>query len=275
MGTLFLVGTPIGNLEDISLRALRVLRQVPLIAAEDTRVTGRLLARYNIETPLVSFHEYSDSSKLESLLAHLRSSDLALVSDAGMPGLSDPGYNIIRAAIGLGVPVIPVPGPSALVSALVVSGQPTDGFVYLGFLPRRATARRQLLTDVSSEKRTLVAFEAPHRLINALEDIARILGERPVAVARELTKLHEEVQRGTPAELLSHFAEHPPRGEITLVIGGMVGEEAWDDSRVEAALAERLAAGYSPAAAAKAVARLSGRSRRELYQQITKDPAQN
>ncbi len=275
MGTLYLVGTPIGNLEDVSLRALRVLREVPLIAAEDTRVTGRLLARHQIETALVSYHEHSKLSKLESLLAHLQSADLALVSDAGMPGLSDPGYELIRAAIEQGVPVVPVPGPSALINALVVSGLPTDGFVYLGFLPRRPTARRQLLAEVRDEKRTLIAFEAPHRLVDTLRDIERTLGDRPLAVARELTKLHEEVRRGKPAELLDHFAENPPRGEITMVIGGKAGQEPWDDARLAAALAQRVAAGDSPTAAAKTIARLSGRSRREVYQLAIKDPARD
>jgi 16S rRNA (cytidine1402-2'-O)-methyltransferase len=275
MGTLYLVGTPIGNLEDISLRALRVLREVPLIAAEDTRVTARLLARHKIETPLTSYHEHSRLSKLESLLAHLQSADLAVVSDAGMPGLSDPGYELIRAAIEQEVPVVPIPGPSALINALVVSGLPTDGFVYLGFLPRRAAARRRQLAEIRDETRTLVAFEAPHRLVDTLKDIQRTLGERPLAVARELTKLHEEVRRGKPAELLAHFAENPPRGEITLVIGGKTEQEPWDDARVTAALAERVAAGDSPAAAAKKIARLSGRSRREIYHLAIKDPAQD
>lgn len=275
MGTLYLVGTPIGNLEDISLRALRVLREVPLIAAEDTRVTARLLARHKIETPLTSYHEHSRLSKLESLLAHLQSADLAVVSDAGMPGLSDPGYELIRAAIEQEVPVVPIPGPSALINALVVSGLPTDGFVYLGFLPRRAAARRRQLAEIRDETRTLVAFEAPHRLVDTLKDIQRTLGERPLAVARELTKLHEEVRRGKPAELLAHFAENPPRGEITLVIGGKTEQEPWDDARVTAALAERVAAGDSPAAAAKKIAQLSGRSRREIYHLAIKDPAQD
>jgi 16S rRNA (cytidine1402-2'-O)-methyltransferase len=275
MGTLYLVGTPIGNLEDISLRALRVLREVPLIAAEDTRVTARLLARHKIETPLTSYHEHSRLSKLESLLAHLQSADLAVVSDAGMPGLSDPGYELIRAAIEQEVPVVPIPGPSALINALVVSGLPTDGFVYLGFLPRRAAARRRQLAEIRDETRTLVAFEAPHRLVDTLKDIQRTLGERPLAVARELTKLHEEVRRGKPAELLAHFAENPPRGEITLVIGGKTEQEPWDDARVTAALAERVAAGDSPAAAAKKIAQLSGRLRREIYHLAIKDPAQD
>jgi 16S rRNA (cytidine1402-2'-O)-methyltransferase len=275
MGTLYLVGTPIGNLEDISLRALRVLREAPLIAAEDTRISGRLLARYEIQTALTSYHEHNKLDKLETLLAHLEENDLALVSDAGMPGLSDPGYELVRAAIEHGIPVVPIPGPSAVVSALIVSGLPTDRFIYLGFLPRRPAARRQLLQDISQERRTLVAFESPHRLVATLTEIERTLGERPVVVARELTKLHEEVLRGKPAELLHHFAERTPKGEITLVIGGEQGKECWDDEKVTAAIAERMASGESPVVAAKALAKLSGRSRREIYRLAIKDPAQD
>ena len=274
MGTLYLVGTPIGNLEDISLRALRILREAPLIAAEDTRVTGRLLARHEIRTPLTSYHEHNKLDKLGSLLAHLDGNDLALVSDAGMPGLSDPGFELVRAAIKRGVTVVPIPGPSAVINALVVSGLPTDSFLYLGFLPRRPAARRQLLQDIALERRTLVAFESPHRLINTIEDIQRMLGERPVVVARELTKLHEEIVRGVPAELLRHFTEKRPRGEITLVIGGNE-PTPWDDARVAAAITAKLASGESPAAAARAVAKLSGRPRRGLYQLAIKDPAQD
>jgi 16S rRNA (cytidine1402-2'-O)-methyltransferase len=274
MGTLYLVGTPIGNLQDITLRALRTLREVSLIAAEDTRLTGRLLARYEIQTPLVSYHEHNKLEKLEVLLAHLEGEDLALVSDAGMPGLSDPGFELVRAAITRGVTVVPIPGPSAVVSALVVSGLPTDRFIYLGFLPRRPTARRQLLQDLAQERQTLVAFESPHRLLDALKDIEGIMGERPVVVARELTKLHEEIVRGKPADLLDHFTEHRPRGEITLVIGGSELPR-WDDEQVATAIARELASGSSPAAAAKAIAKLSGRSRRELYKLATKDLAQD
>lgn len=274
MGTLYLVGTPIGNLEDISLRALRVLREVPLIAAEDTRVTARLLARYEIQTPLVSYHEHSGQKRLSGLLTHLEGGDLALVSDAGMPGLSDPGYKVVRAAIDLGFPIVPVAGPSAAVTALVVSGLPTDSYLYLGFLPRRAAARRQLLLQVAGERHTLVAFESPHRLLETLAQIQGTLGERPMAVARELTKMHEEVLRGTPAELLLRFSEQPPRGEVTLVIGGATDQE-WTDAQVSEALRRRLQAGDSPAEAAKMVAKLSGRPRREIYELATKDLARD
>jgi 16S rRNA (cytidine1402-2'-O)-methyltransferase len=274
MGTLYLVGTPIGNLEDISLRALRILREIPLIAAEDTRVTSRILKRYKIETPLTSYHEHNKLDKLSELLTHLENKDLALVSDAGMPGLSDPGFELVQAAAELGIQVVPIPGPSAVISALVVSGLPTDRFIYLGFLPRRPTARRQILQEVAQQRETLVAYESPHRLLDALKDIERTMGERPLAVARELTKLHEEIVRGKPAELLQHFSERRPRGEITLVIGGSVPPE-WDDERVATALAHELASGASPSAAARVVAKRSGRPRRELYQQAIKDLAQS
>ncbi len=272
MGTLYLVGTPIGNLEDISLRALRTLREVPLVAAEDTRRTGRLLAHYEIRTPLTSYHEHSTQKKLGALLTHLESSDLALVSDAGMPGLSDPGFELIREAIARGYPIVPIPGPSAIVNALVISGLPTAGFVYLGFLPRHRATRRKLLESVARERRTLVAYESPRRLVKTLEDIQSALGERALAVARELTKLHEQVLRGTPAELLRHFRRHGVKGEITLVVGGATDQESrlWGENEVSTAVAERLAAGEGPAAAAKAIAELSGHPRRDVYQLAVK-----
>ena len=265
MGTLYVVGTPIGNLEDISLRALRILRQVDLIAAEDTRTTRKLLARYGIETPLTSYHEHNKLTKLDYLLKTLREKDVALVSEAGMPGLSDPGYELIRAAIERGIPVVPVPGPSALVTALVVSGLPTDSFVYLGFLPRRREERRRLLELVARERRTLVAFEAPHRLLATLADLKEVLGDRRIAIARELTKVHEEVWRGTTGEALARFEEAPPRGEFTLVIEG-AKEARWDEERVRQALRRMLREGVGTREAVKAVAELAGWPKREVYE---------
>jgi len=223
MAILYVVATPIGNLEDISLRALRVLREVKLIAAEDTRKTRRLLNAYNIETPLTSYHEHSKRAKLDYLLSYLEKEDLALVSEAGMPGLSDPGYDLIVAAIERGISVVSVPGPSAVITALVVSGLPTDQFVYVGFLPRRKGQRQRLLSSISDEARTIVAFEAPHRVREALTDIEEILGDRRVSVCRELTKVHEEVFRGRMSQAREHFAE--PRGEFSLVIEGKT--RAW------------------------------------------------
>ncbi|HIC92787.1 MAG TPA: 16S rRNA (cytidine(1402)-2'-O)-methyltransferase [Anaerolineae bacterium] len=264
MGTLYVVGTPIGNLEDISLRALRILREVSLIAAEDTRTTRKLLARYGIETPLTSYHEHNKLTKLDYLLETLRQKDVALVSEAGMPGLSDPGYELIRAAIERGIPVVPIPGPSALVAALVVSGLPTDSFVHLGFLPRRREERRRLLESVAREGRTLVAFEAPHRLLASLADLKEVLGDRRIAIARELTKVHEEVWRGTIGQALARFEEAPPRGEFTLVIEG-AKEERWDEGRVRRALRRMLGEGVGTREAVKAVAELAGWPKREVY----------
>jgi 16S rRNA (cytidine1402-2'-O)-methyltransferase len=221
MGTLFLVGTPIGNLEDISLRALRVLREVGLIAAEDTRTTRKLLAHYDIHTRLTSYHDFSGPAKTERLVARLAEIDVALVSEAGMPGLSDPGYPLVRAALAAGRMVTSVPGPTALVSALVLSGLPTHACCYLGFAPRKAGPRRRLLERVREEPDTLVMYESPHRLLATLRDVETILGpERPIAVARELTKQFEEIVRGTAREAREHFERNGPRGEFTLVIGG-------------------------------------------------------
>jgi 16S rRNA (cytidine1402-2'-O)-methyltransferase len=266
VGTLYIVGTPIGNLEDISLRALRVLGEVDLIAAEDTRRTRKLLTRYEIKTPLTSYHEHNKLTKLDELLSTLQQKDLALVSEAGMPGLSDPGYELIQAAIARDIPVVPVPGPSALITALVVSGLPTDSFLYLGFLPRRQKQRRQLLASVARERRTLVAFEAPHRLRASLADLRDVLGDRRIAVARELTKVYEEVWQGSVGQALAHFEENPPRGEFTLVIEGAREERVtWDEGQVREALAELLAEGAEKKEAVKAVADLAGWPKREVY----------
>ena len=223
MPVLYVIATPIGNLEDISLRALRLLREVKLIAAEDTRTTRRLLNAYNMKTPLTSYHEHSKRAKLDYLLDYLEKEDLALVSEAGMPGLSDPGYGLIVAAIERGIPVVPIPGASAVITALVVSGLPTDQFFYVGFLPRRKGQRQRLLSSIVDEPRTIVAFETPHRLKEALSDIEEILGNRRLSVCRELTKIHEEVFRGRVSQAREHFTE--PRGEFSLVIEGKT--RAW------------------------------------------------
>jgi len=223
MPVLYVIATPIGNLEDISLRALRLLQEVKLIAAEDTRTTRHLLNAHNIKTPLTSYHEYSKKAKLDYLLNYLEKEDLALVSEAGMPGLSDPGYKLIVAAIEHGIPVVPIPGASAVITALVVSGLPTDQFIYLGFLPRRKGQRQRLLSSIVDEPRTIVAFETPHRLREALIDIEEILGNRRLSVCRELTKIHEEIFRGRVSQAREHFVE--PKGEFTLVIEGKT--RAW------------------------------------------------
>ncbi|GAH23214.1 unnamed protein product, partial [marine sediment metagenome] len=208
----------IGNLEDISLRALRTLREVKLIAAEDTRKTKRLLITYDIKTPVTSYHEHNKWTKLGYILNRLEGEDVALVSNAGMPGISDPGYELIVAANQRGISVVPIPGPSVVITALVISGLPTDRFSYIGFLPRKVGARRRLLESIADEQGTIVALESPHRLLAALNDILLVLGDRRVAVCRELTKIHEEVFRSTISQAIEHFTE--PRGEFTLVIEG-------------------------------------------------------
>ncbi|MCS7259989.1 MAG: 16S rRNA (cytidine(1402)-2'-O)-methyltransferase [Anaerolineae bacterium] len=266
MGILYLVATPIGNLEDITLRALRILRECDLIATEDTRTTGRLLTHFGIEKPLLSYFEHNKLQRLDQLLETLRRGNVALVSEAGTPLFSDPGYELVRAALAEGIPVVPVPGPSAIITALSVSGLPSDRFFFLGFLPRRAASRRALLDEVSGIRATLVCFEAPHRLYETLADMQAILGgSRPCAICRELTKRHEEVWRGTLAEAYAVWKERQPRGEFTLVVGGASPSVAWDETRVREALASLLSQGIDRSTAARQVARVSGWSRRAVY----------
>jgi 16S rRNA (cytidine1402-2'-O)-methyltransferase len=220
VGTLYLVATPIGNLEDITLRALRILKQVPLVAAEDTRVTRTLFRAHAIVTPLVSFHEFTSPARRGRLLDRLATGDLALVTDAGMPGVSDPGFPLIRDALAAGHAVVPIPGPSSVLAALVASGLPTHSFCFHGFLPRTSAARRRFFERFAAAESTLVVFESPHRVLSALADLVAVLGPlRPLAIARELTKKFEEIFRGTAAQALEHFRAHPPRGEFTLVVG--------------------------------------------------------
>ena len=262
VGTLYLVATPIGNLEDITLRALRVLREVSLIAAEDTRQTRKLLDRYDIHQPLVSYFEHNERARVGMLLDHLQQGDLALVSEAGMPAISDPGYALVKAAIEAGIAVVPIPGPSAPIAALAASGLPTDQFLYLGFLPRRTSERRKLLQSVAAEPRTLVAFEAPHRLVNSLEDVLAELGDRRVVVARELTKIHEEFLRGTARDVLGRLNESPPRGEVTLVIEGGIDERPAD---LATRLRELIDSGLSNRDVVATLAVETGVSRRQIY----------
>jgi 16S rRNA (cytidine1402-2'-O)-methyltransferase len=220
MGTLFVVGTPIGNLEDMTYRAVRVLKEVDLIAAEDTRTSRVLLKHFDIGTPTTSFHAFTGEGKVARLVERLDEGDVAIVSDAGMPGISDPGYPLIRAAIDAGHAVVPIPGPSAVLAALVASGIPMHAFTFLGFLPRKSGQRRSLLAAHAQVDHALVAFESPHRLRSALADIAIELGDRPMVVARELTKKFEELVRGSVSSVQAHFDLHEPRGEFTLVIAG-------------------------------------------------------
>lgn len=270
MGILYLVATPIGNLEDISFRALRVLKEAVLIAAEDTRQTQKLLQRFEINTPSISYHEHNKISRVDEILNALATGDVALVSDAGMPGLNDPGYELVSAALRSGRQVSVVPGASAPVSALVISGLPTDAFTYLGYLPRRASDRRRRLQEVAGLPYTLIFLETPHRLREALQDLLTVLGDRPAAAARELTKVYEEVVRGSLSEVLAHFDAHEPRGEFTLVIGGQVEQAAgpWSEEQLEKAILDGLAAGLPSSQLASEVAARAGWSRRDVYRLI-------
>lgn len=220
MGTLYLVATPIGNLDDITLRALQTLQEVPLIACEDTRHTLKLLTHYGLRKRLVSLHAHNEERQLHTLLSHLRTQDLALVSDAGTPGVSDPGVRLVAAAVAEGLAVVPVPGPTAPVAALAGSGLPTNQFTFLGFLPRRRGELERLFKDYRSGLPTLVFFESPHRIEKTLAIIEAVLGDRWLVIARELTKTHEEFLRGPAAVLRAHFRARPARGELTVVMAG-------------------------------------------------------
>lgn len=269
MGTLFLVATPIGNLEDISQRALRVLSQVSCIAAEDTRHTRKLLSHYNIRTPVISFHEHSPKEKLGQVLELLEQGDVALVSDAGTPLLNDPGFELVLAAIAAGHKITPVPGPSAPIAALIASGLPVNTFLYLGYLPRRTVERRHMLMEVKTLPYTLIFLETPHRLLSALSDLLEVLGDRPVAVAREITKLHEEIFRGTLSDAFQHYSQNPARGEITLVVAGYEDQQArWPAEQLQAAIEHELTLARSPAEIASRLASESGWPRREIYRLI-------
>lgn len=265
MGTLHLVSTPIGNLEDISARALRILREVRLIAAEDTRVTRKLLAHYQIRGNLLSYFEHNKLARQDRILHDLADGDVALVSDAGTPGLNDPGYEIVLAALQAGHQVSPVPGPASPIAALVASGLPTDSFLYLGYLPRKSSERRTALERISEFPYTSIFLEAPHRLKDTLADLASTLGDRPIAVARELTKLHEEIWRGTLEDALRYFEN--PRGEFVLVVGGRAKSPRlkWTRAKIQAAIRKRLELGDAPTALAAELAAQSGWTRREIY----------
>jgi 16S rRNA (cytidine1402-2'-O)-methyltransferase len=280
-GTLYLVATPIGNLEDVTRRALRVLAEVDVVACEDTRRTRALLEHFGVRARTVSYHEHNERERAEELAASLEEGrSVAVVSDAGTPGINDPGYRLVRAAIERGVEVVPVPGPSAFVAALTASGLPTDEFYFGGFLPARAHARRQRLASLRDLRATLVFYEAPHRIAASLADAREILGERRAAVARELTKLHEEIARGRLGELAARFSsEGAARGEMVLVIDREVIEEAGAGEDDAASVAERVAAleaeGLDRRAALKRAARELGLTRDEAYRRLTSERARS
>jgi len=223
-GVLYLVGTPIGNVEDLSPRALRILGEVDLIAAEDTRHTRQLLERFGVSRPMVSYHDHNKDTRTPELIARLNEGvSVAIVSDAGSPGISDPAFTLVRAAAAAGLSVIPIPGPSSALCALEVSGLPTDRFAFEGFLPRKAGRRRARIEELRGDPRTLIFFESPHRLKAALADLLAVMGERPATISRELTKKFEETRRGTLGSLLEWVEAKPPRGEFVLVIAGAAG----------------------------------------------------
>ncbi|HCP23142.1 MAG: 16S rRNA (cytidine(1402)-2'-O)-methyltransferase [SAR202 cluster bacterium] len=270
MGTLYIVGTPIGNLEDLTPRAARILGEVSLVAAEDTRVSRRLLNHLGIRPRTTSFHEHNWREKLDGLLSELAKGDVALVTDAGMPGVSDPGSELVAAAQA-GFKVEVVPGPSAVTAALAISGFSGDGFQFLGFLPRRKKERQASLRDALSSKVPLVLFEAPHRLRATLTDLESVMGERPLAVCRELTKLHEEVFRGTAAQALEHFAS--PRGEVVVVVDGtradsstQTGDEAAGDTELRERLTALRKSGVKAKDAVAQVADDTGMAKNRVYQ---------
>ena len=268
MGTLYLVATPIGNLEDMTFRAVRILREVACIAAEDTRHSGKLLKHFQIETPLTSFHEHSAQGKVEHLVERLVSEDIALISDAGTPSISDPGFRLARAAIDAGHTVIPIPGANAATSALVASGLPTNKYLFLGFLPTKQKARREALKTVADLHYTLVFYESPNRLVAMLEDVELVLGtDRPISVARELTKLHEEHWRGTVQAALAHFkTQERVRGEITITLGGKPFRNVvWDESQVRAHFRQLMVNGMKRSQAATATAKASGWRKKNIY----------
>ena len=269
MGTLYLVATPIGNLEDMSPRAVRMLREAQLIAAEDTRQSKKLLTHFDIHTPLTSYFEHNKLGKLEAVIDKLNEGNVALISDAGTPALNDPGYELVSAAVNAGHRVSPIPGPASPIAALTVSGLPTDTFLYLGYLPRKSVERKKVLRNVVNLPYTLVFLETPHRLLDALKDIGDILGDRQIALARELTKLHEEIWRGTAGEARKYFIA--PRGEFVLVVTGTGkhGLEKWGEKKLLAAIRRRTKAGESPSALAAKLVVVSGWARRDIYKLIT------
>ena len=265
-GRLYVVATPIGNLEDITFRAVRMLKEAALIACEDTRQTHKLLEHYGISTPVISYHEHNEAQRAAELAARLAAGEnVALVSDAGTPLVSDPGYRLVRAAIEAGVPVEAIPGPSAALAALAASGLPTDEFRFCGFLPRKAGQRQKALEALKHEQATLIFYEAPHRIVETLEAIEQTLPGRPVVVARELTKIHEEYLRGTATEIRAKLAQRDSvKGEITLLIG-KAEDAPKDDTPVEEAVDALIATGVQRMDAIKSVARARGLSKREVY----------
>ncbi len=271
-GTLYIVGTPIGNLGDITERQLEVLSSVSFIAAEDTRVTRKLLAHFDIHTPLVSYHEHSPEAVIQQILGRIRSGETcAVVTDAGMPCISDPGAILVQNCIAENIPMQVIPGPSAVISALAVSGQDTTRFCFEGFLSVTKKQRFTHLESLKSETRTMVFYEAPHKLLNTLKDMLEYFGDRSVSICRELTKIHEEVTKTTLSEAVRFYEANPPRGEFVLVIAGKQNAESDEKPSLEAVLAiakERIADGERAADVCKQLAAETGYPKRVLYQAV-------
>ncbi|WP_138497551.1 16S rRNA (cytidine(1402)-2'-O)-methyltransferase [Nostoc sp. PA-18-2419] len=268
-GTLYVVGTPIGNLEDMTFRAVRILQTVDLIAAEDTRHTGKLLQYFEIKTPQVSYHEHNRTSRIPELLEYLANNKaIALVSDAGMPGISDPGYELVKACIAAKIPVVPIPGASAAITALSAAGLPTDRFVFEGFLPAKSQQRREYLESLQTESRTLIFYESPHRLRDTLQDLAEVLGsDRQIVLGRELTKLYEEFWRGTTAEAIMDYSQREPQGEYTLIVAGILpSQPQLTQEELKAELKQLINQGISRSQASRQLAKVTSLPRRQLYQ---------
>ncbi len=268
-GTLYLVATPIGNLEDITFRAVRILKEATLIAAEDTRHTGKLLHHFQIETPQISYHEHNAQTRIPQLIEKLQAGQtIALVSDAGMPGISDPGYELVCACAEANIVVSPIPGPAAVVSAIAASALPSDRFTFEGFLPVKGKNRAERLTQFAKEPRTMVLYESPHRLLKTLTDLQTYLGaDRPITVARELTKRYEEFWRGTISGALEHFTVNEPRGEFTIAIAGHTAiPETISETELLQKLQSLITQGLSPSKASRQLAQETGIAKREIYQ---------
>jgi 16S rRNA (cytidine1402-2'-O)-methyltransferase len=273
MGILYLVATPIGNLEDLSPRAVRILREAVLVAAEDTRHTGTLLKHFEIQSPLTSYFEHNKIQKLDRILKALADGDVALVSDAGTPAINDPGYELVQATLAAGFDVRPVPGPSSPITALSVSGLPTDSFLYLGYLPHKTSDRLKVVGQVSNLTYTLIFLETPHRILDSLADILSVLGDRRICVAREMTKLYEEYWRGPVSGAIEHFKAKEPRGEFTLVIEGKKTEdrERWTEEGLLGAIKAALQEGKSAKEISAGLAESSGWNKKEIYDLVNRN----